>query len=321
MVQGVGVFALVWWVGGAGASCHSDLDCSLNGDCITATGKCDCDAAWEGAQCERFATLPTPPAMDIKEPEVTTWGGQAVQHGGKFHMFVSEYVGHCGITSWLTNSQTVRFVADTPKGPWTRQDVVQPVWSTCPSAAITPNGTVVLWTMSAGNRKPRLGKDPWGNSCKNGSSPCGFAKHGCGPNAPPPLHPPSHSSDPAGARSSARQVAEAQWERRPGRSGAFLPAEKVAHDGALTLLISDGPAGPWRAHTVPIPVSGASLAAPWILPNGTTFWVLQTDKSPATWIPNGTQGSIGTVIRAESWEGPYTVMSRTACSIGEDHSM
>jgi hypothetical protein len=48
--------------------------------------------------------------------EVTTWGGQAVQHGGKFHMFVSEYVGHCGITSWLTNNQTVRFVADTPKG-------------------------------------------------------------------------------------------------------------------------------------------------------------------------------------------------------------
>jgi hypothetical protein len=27
---------------------------------------------------------------------------------------------------------------------------------------------------------------------------------------------------------------------------------------------------------------------------GTTFWVLQTDKAPATWIKNGTQGSIGT---------------------------
>ena len=27
------------------------------------------------------------------------------------------------------------------------------------------------------------------------------------------------------------------------------------------------------------------------------------------------------VIRAKSWEGPYEVMSRTACSIGEDHSM
>ena len=32
--------------------------------------------------------------MDIKEPGVTTWGGQAVQHGGQFHMFVSEYVGY-----------------------------------------------------------------------------------------------------------------------------------------------------------------------------------------------------------------------------------
>lgn len=28
------------------AACNSDLDCSLNGDCNTATGKCDCDAAW-----------------------------------------------------------------------------------------------------------------------------------------------------------------------------------------------------------------------------------------------------------------------------------
>ena len=293
------------------AACKSDLDCSLNGDCNTASGKCDCDAAWcerpsrvllvpgdesdplrvrvacccrEGEQCERFSTLPTPPGMDIKEPGVTTWGGQAVQHGGQFHMFVSEYVGHCGITSWLTNSQTVRFVAHTPQGPWTRKDVVQPVWSTCPSAAIAPNGTVVLWTMAARGRKPKLGKDAWGNTCKNGSTPCGFAKHGCGPNAPPPLHPPS---------SPTIHEQAASWDRRPGGDD-YSQSENAAHDGTLSLLISDGPAGPWRPHSVPIPVSGASLAAPWILPNGTTFWVLQTDKGPATWLRNGTQGSIGT---------------------------
>ena len=79
--------------------------------------------------------------MDIKEPGVTTWGGQAVQHGGEFHMFVSEYVGHCGITSWLTNSQTVRFVARTPKGPWTRGplDHRQECWFQSPTAGVREN--------------------------------------------------------------------------------------------------------------------------------------------------------------------------------------
>lgn len=234
--------------------------------------------------------------MDIKEPGVTTWGGQAIQHGGEFHMFVSEYVGNCGITSWLTNSQTVRFVARTPKGPWSRKDVVQPVWSTCPSVAIAPNGTVVLWTMAARGRKPKLGKDAWGNTCKNGSTPCGFAKHGCGPNAPPPLHPPPSPS------SHLEPADEVLWQQQAARWGMpprhpaddYSPSETAAHGGTLSLLISDGPAGPWRPHSVPIPVSGASLAAPWILPNGTTFWVLQTDKGPATWLRNGTQGSIGT---------------------------
>ena len=79
---------------GLAAACQSDLDCSLNGLCRS--GACDCDAAWEGLQCERFATLPTPAGMDIKEANVTTWGGGPLQRkvDGEFQMFVSEYVRH-----------------------------------------------------------------------------------------------------------------------------------------------------------------------------------------------------------------------------------
>ena len=183
----------------AAAGCQSELDCSLNGDCVDAL--CRCDPAWEGDQCERFATLPTPPGMDIKEENITTWGGQAVQHGGEFHMFASEYVGNCGITAWLTNSQTVRFVSATPKGPWKRKEVVVKGYSTCPSAAVTSNGTVVLWTMGGGGKSnPRLGPDAWGNRCEGGASPCGFAKHGCGPNAPAPKHPPPPGPSPPGSK-------------------------------------------------------------------------------------------------------------------------
>jgi hypothetical protein len=117
----------------AAKGCVSDLDCSLNGDCLP-SGQCDCDAAWEvrrhspismhmhvtlhcssawpltcslahsipiapwdqwltkaqtrclicthaqGAQCERFAQLATPVGADIKELNVTTWGGGPLQH-------------------------------------------------------------------------------------------------------------------------------------------------------------------------------------------------------------------------------------------------
>lgn len=438
---------LCGWVARVQA-CKSDLDCSLNGDCKA--GKCDCDAAWEGEQCERFATVPTPPGMDIKEPGVTTWGGQAVQHNGRFHMFVSEYVGNCGITSWLTNSQTTRFVADKPEGPWSRKEVVIPVWSTCPSAAITPNGTVVLWTMgNGGGRQPKLGPDAWGKRCENGSTPCGFAKHGCGPNAPPPLHPPPpppqphdqgvctnawanvsnykcfagnclsdgseragncgdglcysagppprHANDSlcapltctpykdcsvaAGIRcdsdprchsfalysspwegqrakffnntgsgttpvtgwtawtqvsvderedgNSPPWESQAEVDRRPGR--VFSPTASRSGEGASTFPLhvsSTGPEGPWK--TIAASVNERltySLAAPWILPNGTTFWVMQTDIADAPWIPKhlpgnrSIQGSVGTIIRGETYEGPYKVMSRGACSVGEDHSM
>ena len=144
------------------------------------------------------------------------------------------------------------------------------MWSTCPSAAITPNGTVVLWTMSrsGAENKAKLGKDAWGKACKDGASPCGFAKHGCGPNVPPPLHPPPPPSLPVSSSTQGAGETEvaAQWGRRPGR---YNPREHAdaTHDGELSLLISDGPAGPWRPHSIPMPVSGASLAAPWILPN------------------------------------------------------
>ena len=49
-----------------------DLDCSLNGVCVA--GTCQCDAAWEGEQCERFATLPASPTADVKEAATSTWG-------------------------------------------------------------------------------------------------------------------------------------------------------------------------------------------------------------------------------------------------------
>ena len=87
-------------------SCKTDLDCSLNGDCLP-SGKCGCDAAWKGTQCQEFYALPADSAHDLKEANVTTWGGGTLAHSvdGEYHMFVAEMIGACGITAWQYNSQ------------------------------------------------------------------------------------------------------------------------------------------------------------------------------------------------------------------------
>ena len=224
-------------------------------------------------------------------------------------MYVAEHVGNCGITTYLTNAQVVHFVASQPLGPWRRKEVAVPALSSqwpsgsCPSAAVTPNGTVVMWIYRGGGR-PKMGQDAWGNSCEAGASPCGFAKHGCGPNAPPP--PPMKP-------------------RHEEMSG-------VDQGGSSNMLLAvshSGPGGPFKPRVVQFEEKVSySIAAPWILPNGTAFWVLQAPCSktvcPNISSPDGVAecgGTCGTIIRGETWEGPYAVVARGACSRGEDHSI
>ena len=72
------------------------------------------------------------------------------------------------------------------------------MWSHCPSTAVSPDGTVVMWSFKAIGKHPKLGPDPWGNTCKGGAAPCGFAKHGCGKDAPPvPPAPPAPPAPPS----------------------------------------------------------------------------------------------------------------------------
>ena len=166
-----------------------------------------------------------PAHADLKETNTTTWGAGTLGHrvGGLMHMYAAEMVGECGITTWQTNSQVVHYTADTPTGPWTRQDVVLPVWGHCPSAALTPNNTVVMWAFR-GSKKPKKGDDAWGHACKGGASPCGFAKHGCGPNAPPaPAPPPKPSTH------SLPEAPSPTWPRARPSHGTML------REGATTL--------------------------------------------------------------------------------------
>jgi hypothetical protein len=114
----------------------------------------------------------------------------------------------------------------------------------------------------------------------------------------------------------------------------------------LPLTVSTaGASGPWSSFDAVIegeqPLA-YSIAAPWFLDNGTAFWVLQSDcpewvcsvedraSSPPSSSSSSSSsfssspscpGTCGTIIRGETWEGPYRIVGRGACQLGEDHSM
>ena len=66
-----------------------------------ADGKCECDAQWEGDQCERFSFVPTSDDADVNSPwaahdlETSTWGMGTLQRpiDGKQHMYGMELTG------------------------------------------------------------------------------------------------------------------------------------------------------------------------------------------------------------------------------------
>ena len=168
--------------------CISSLRTCLgfSGICNKAIGACECVPQWKGKWCHEFATLPVPASSDIKEANVTTWGGPATQRpiDSTYHIYASEMQANCGITSWMTNSQIVHFVAPAPTGPWTRQGVakVGAPWAHCGSVASAPDGQLLM-TRLFGNQQPRrcienYKQDPAHQCCKGGASPCGM-KHGC----------------------------------------------------------------------------------------------------------------------------------------------
>merc|ERR1740117_191221 len=89
--------------------------------------------------------------------QVSSWGGSVLRHDdGSWHMWAAEMAGGTGIKSWITNSQVVHAVADSPLGPWTRRDTVFPVFAHEPTVARAPTGEYVMYFTGTG---PAYGDD------------------------------------------------------------------------------------------------------------------------------------------------------------------
>ena len=79
--------------------CQSDLDCSLNGKCNTATGNCTCNAGWTGYKCGNLNLSPATKGTGYNYTDngahTTSWGGSIQYNKEKnvYDMFVAEMQG------------------------------------------------------------------------------------------------------------------------------------------------------------------------------------------------------------------------------------
>ena len=130
-----------------GPVCADTTACSYNGECVS--GQCKCDPEWAGEHCELLNLLPASPGAGLNTKDaggdVSSWGATALQDdNGKWHMWASEFVNHCGVLQWTTNSRIVHATADDAEGPYDVQNVVVPLWAHGVKVTRAPTGEYVM---------------------------------------------------------------------------------------------------------------------------------------------------------------------------------
>ena len=131
--------------------CKTEFDCSLGGVC--SNGTCICDPTWKGETCASLNLLPAPTSKVWNYADNTySWGGTSVydKADGKWHLFFAEFLNHCGLGHWGTNSVVSHGISDAPDGPFTKKEVVLPAFHHNPTVAFDPS-TETFLLISIGN--------------------------------------------------------------------------------------------------------------------------------------------------------------------------
>ncbi len=72
--------------------------------------------------------LPAPKDGGFRDDDFWIWGSSVIKgEDGKYHMFASRWPKEVDFGCWVTNSEVVRAVSDTPAGPYKFEEVVLPV--------------------------------------------------------------------------------------------------------------------------------------------------------------------------------------------------
>ena len=221
------------------ASCTSDLNCSLFGEC-RADGSCACDAGWAGPACARMQLLPVsfPQGYGMDKPRQadvnTSWGGNVIFSGGEFHMFVNAIANQCLLGSWMINSRIDHVVSSTAVGPYTFRDTAIGMTSSNPAPVVLRGGPYkyAIFHIYNGTTAQPVANVP--HCFKNGSR-----------------MPPHHGDNDV------------------VRDAAALRGDWRDHQ----ISVSDSLDGPWKLLQ---PAVGNKLPvcnnpAPWVHPNGTLY--------------------------------------------------
>lgn len=130
-------------------ACNTSMDCSLNGDCVQ--GSCKCDSAWTGEKCGKLEILPMYLRSGYHNLSVgASWGGLPIFVDGKWHLFVAQMVNNCSLRYWGTNSEIIRAESEFPGGPYSYAQSVVPVFAHNPTIRRTRDGTFLLYMIGNG---------------------------------------------------------------------------------------------------------------------------------------------------------------------------
>ena len=105
----------------------------LNGECVH--GVCVCDKGWKGDNCGLLDLNPKPTVaygFGGVEKDTSSWGGGPPAYDPKtkkYHLFVTELAGNCGMGTWARMSQAAHAVSDSIEGPYERVGLAIPTES------------------------------------------------------------------------------------------------------------------------------------------------------------------------------------------------
>eukprot|EP00039_Didymoeca_costata_P005662 m.83474 g.83474 ORF g.83474 m.83474 type:complete len:337 (-) comp12923_c0_seq1:386-1396(-) len=218
--------------------CSDIPKCNMNGVYETSSGTCDCDAAWEGTECEKLAVLPVPKENGYKQEHVSSWGGNAIyiNETGLYHGFFSEFVHNCGVNTWGKNSRIVHATSKTALGPYVFADEALPpqAHNAHIARANGTSGKFLLWHIHV--------PDP---TCIGPSYNCSVICH--------------NGSTPHNVTIIDKQDLQSiNWTKHSGQ-----------------LHSSDSVVGPWGGEDVKQGYGGCNNPSPWFNPDGSSIMVCE----------------------------------------------
>jgi len=254
--------------------CTTAMDCHLGGIC-TPAGSCECDATWRGATCEQLNVAPG--SIAYAPPNRSSWGGGPPVLSpidNKFHLYVSEMGGHCGLDVWQSMSTIVDTVSSTASaaGPYTRVGVVVPREAHNAYYTYDPaSETHLIYHIGGGDNGDQ---PPLWTNCTNGSTPGSGSAAGLAALKDPPLW--AH----------VQYVHHAASLAGPWLRQNFTNPPAGGNDSDIG----------W----------GNDNPAPYIYPNGTVLMLTRRYQSPKRGVePHDTIW----LVTAPSWKGPYHFVS------------